>query len=174
MRSRSNGKKDRKSIVLPAAIGILASIAAAFFFFYWSVHDQEWSRRSMAAEAVTSATYMTVVERVETFVGDKTYSIVFGKDGEGKDAIAWFDPEEDTVHLEYVTNGITEDEARQKVKSAHPESEILRATPGVWDGVYLWEVFYRLDGEDGSHYYYDYYRFSDGEKIDTWRLVRIK
>jgi uncharacterized protein YpmB len=174
MRSRSNGKKDRISLVLPAAIGILASIAAAFCFFFWSVHDQEWSRRSMAAEAVTASTYMTNVERVETFVGDKTYSIVFGKDGEGKDAIAWVDLEEETVHLEYAANGISEAEAREKVKAAHPESEILRATPGVWDGVYLWEVFYRLKEEDGSRYYYDYYRFTDGEKIDTWRLVHIK
>ncbi|PYI54871.1 DUF5590 domain-containing protein [Paenibacillus flagellatus] len=160
-----------KKIALGAAAVLVASVVA-LVIFYRTIHNEEWDMRSAAIATVTSSTYMKSVDRVESFVGEKAYMIAFGKDAEGKDAIAWVDGGE--AHMEYADAGISEDEAKRKVTGQNPANEVLRALPGVLNGTYLWEVLYKRREDDGERYYYGYYRFDNGEELDTWRLSKHK
>src|SRR5690606_33387896 len=106
-----------------------------------------------------------------TFHGERPYSIVFGEDEEGQKAVAWVSDEE--IHMEYLggpAGGITEAEVRDRVLKVGSDVVIKRILPGKLDDEYVWEVFYKR--EDENRYYYDYYRFHDGFKIDTWKLSK--
>lgn len=155
-----------------AAVIVLVVLASAFSLYYRSISAGEWKAKADAAATVTSATYIRTVDRVETFIGEKPYFIAFGKDAEGREAIAWVDGA--NVHMEYVSAGITEEQARQQVLQQNPANEVLRVMPGALNGVYLWEVFYKRKEDGGVRYYYTYYRFDNGEEIDTWRLSKQK
>lgn len=153
--------------------GVLAALViatVALVFFYRAIHREQWELRDAAIKTVTDHTYMESIDRVESFVGEKPYMIVFGKVPVGKNAIFWVDGS--SVHMEYETSGITEAEARQKVTELHPDNEVLRVMPGVLSNTYVWEVMYSRKEEDGTRYYYGYYRFDNGSEIDTWRLSK--
>lgn len=158
-----------KKIAYSAILVVVAAIVA-LVLFYRSLHSEEWAVRAAATKTVTEMTYMETVERVETFVGEKEYRIVFGKDPTGREAIAWVDDQ--SAHLEYASAGVSEADVRQKVLSLHPDNEIKRVVPGVLNGVYLWEVLYSRKEGNGTRYYYGYYRFDNGAEIDTWRMSK--
>lgn len=172
MRRERKKRTDMRIKIVFGSATVLILLVAAVVFLYRSLHGDEWKERNEAVATVTASTYMTVVDRVERFVGEKPYMIVIGKDGEGKEAIAWVDGHE--IHMEYASSGIREADAREKVLGENPDSDILRVIPGVLDNTLLWEVFYKRDEADGTRFLYDYYRFSDGEKLDTWRLSKRK
>jgi uncharacterized protein YpmB len=153
-----------------SAILILVLMTVALVFFYRTIHDEEWAMRVAAEKTVTETTYMETIDRVETFIGEKEYRIVFGKDSDGREAIVWVDG--NTAHLEYASSGVTEADVRQKVSEQNPANEIVRVMPGVLNGTYLWEVLYNRKEEEGSRYYYGYYRFDNGAEIDTWRMSK--
>lgn len=156
------------------AVILLIALGYGVFRFYNSVQANEWNTHAKAAETVTQSTYMTHVDRVETFRGEQPYSIVFGTDSNGKEAIAWVGTDEKDVHMEYIADGTSEDDIRGKVLQRAPDAEIERILPGKLNGELVWEVFYKRRETDGVRYYYDYYRFKDGTEIDTWKLSKKK
>lgn len=158
-----------RKIALWAAV-VLVVATLVLVFFYRSIHQEEWAERLEAKSTVTSSTYMRTVDRVERFVGEKPYMIVFGQDEEGKEAIAWVN--EGKAHMKYASTGISAEDAQRKVEQNNADNEVLRVLPGVLNETYLWEVLYKRKDEEGNRYYYSYYRFDNGEEIDTWRMSR--
>lgn len=149
---------------------VLAVVTIVLVFFYRSIHEEEWAERLEAKSTVIASTYMRKVDRIERFVGDKPYMVVFGQDEEGREAIAWVN--DGKAQMRYASTGIKAEEAQRKVEESNPDNEVLRVLPGVLNETYLWEVFYKRKDEEGSRYYYGYYRFDNGEEIDTWRMSR--
>ncbi len=149
----------------------LVLIGVVLFRFYLAVQNDEWDAHALATETVTQNTYIKQVSRVETFRGEQPYTIVFGNDEAGQEAVAWVGGEE--VHMEYLggtQGGVTEQVIRDKVLQRGEDVEIERVLPGKLNDEYVWEVFYKRTKE--GRYYYDYYRFSDGVEIDTWKLSK--
>lgn len=155
-----------------AAAAVLIVATAVLLMVYRNAHGQEWETRNAAIQTVTENTYMRTVDRVESFIGEKPYRIVFGKDPDGREAIVWVT--DDSVHMEYISSGVSEQSVRQTVMGRQAENEILRVLPAELNGIYMWEVFYKRPEGDATGYYYDYYRFSDGVLYDTWRLSKRK
>ena len=160
-----------KKVIWGCAIGLTVLIFL-LVRFYRSVHEDVWMAEAEAVATVTSSKYVSEVSRVERFVGERLYMIVFGRDKAGNEAIVWVSGDE--VHFEYAAEGVSAEEVRQKTLAKDPSNEILRVTPGKFENEYVWEVFYRRDEGDGVRYYYDYYRFRDGAPLDTWRLTKQK
>jgi len=152
------------------SVAVLAVVTIVLVFFYRSIHEEEWAERLEAKSTVIASTYMRTVDRIERFVGDKPYMVVFGQDEEGREAIAWVN--DGKAQMRYASTGITAEEAQRKVEESNPDNEVLRVLPGVLNETYLWEVFYKRKDEEGNRYYYSYYRFDNGEEIDTWRMSR--
>lgn len=65
-----------------------------------------------------------------------------------------------TVSL--LQNGMSEAQIRNRFSSEVPAGEIKRIMPGVVNGIYVWQVYYK----DGTHNHYRFYRFSNGEQVD--------
>lgn len=149
---------------------ILISVLFLIIWFYNSIESNHWREETRAKEAVLRETDLVKIDRVETFHGEKAMSIVFGENQEGNSMIVWVTKDE--VHPEYTADGVTGQAMKEKVLQEKPNSEILRIVPGTYNGQYAWEVFYKVREKDGKRHYYDYYRFQDGEWLDTYRLSK--
>ncbi|GAA3405067.1 DUF5590 domain-containing protein [Paenibacillus hodogayensis] len=159
-----------KKIAYGTVIGLVL-IAAVLVFFYRTIHGEEWALEAAAKQTVTETTYMKTVDRVESFVGEKPYIIVFGQDPDGNKAIAWVN--DGNAHMQYASTGVSEDDVRGVVEQANPDNEVLRIVPGVLNDNYVWEALYkRKEEDDRIRYYYGYYRFDNGAEIDTWRMTK--
>ncbi|MFK7695739.1 DUF5590 domain-containing protein [Paenibacillus sp. HJGM_3] len=158
--------------IIAGVIGLLIIAIILLSKFYIAVQNDQWTVQAQAAETVTQNTYISEVTRMESFRGEQAYTIVFGKDFAGKEGVAWVG--DDEVHMEYLGDGggVTEDYIRNLVSQKGGDVEIKRVLPGKLDGEYVWEVLYKRDDQDGSRFYYDYYRFLDGMPIDTWKLSK--
>ncbi|RKN72433.1 DUF5590 domain-containing protein [Paenibacillus ginsengarvi] len=157
--------------IMYSLIAVLLLIVVALVFFYRTIHSAEWADRAAAIETVTASTYMRTIDKVENFVGEDSYRIVFGKDGEGKPAIAWV--HEGEVHMEYETAGVTESWVREQVMKQQENNDILRVMPGVLNEAYVWEVLYKRKEDGMDRYYYTYYRFDNGLEVDTWKMLPL-
>ncbi|RAU95543.1 DUF5590 domain-containing protein [Paenibacillus sp. YN15] len=130
----------------------------------------EWQEKKEAVLAAYSQTMLVKADRVDTFVGSETWRIVFGEDKLQKKMIVWIG-EESGIHAEYESAGVSMDSVTEKVASADPATRIIRVTPGKLAEELVWEVYYEREQEDGREAgFYDYYRFADGQLLDTYKL----
>jgi len=159
--------KPKKITLLILVVLIAAIVAAAFF--YERVQRDHWTEMTAAAGAATKQANLTEVSRVEPSVGDEAYHVVFGKDAEGKAVVVWVSANE--THVEKADGAFTEEQARAALAQRSPAANVMRALPNKVQGEYVWELFYKMANDQGeTKYYYDYYKFTDGTYLDTYRL----
>lgn len=151
----------------------VAAVALILFFgvrFINAVQEDEWKIQRNAVQTAYQKTLLTKADKVERFVGDKSYTVIYGEDKIGQQVIVWVG--EDEIFSQMAADGVSEDKIDSLVQSKHANADILRTMPGVLGGKLIWESMYKLPADEtGSEkYYYDYYSFNDGAYLDTWRL----
>lgn len=156
----------KKWLLITAALAVL--IAAAAVWFYQSARSGFETAEQQAVEIALAHSSLAIVDQVAHYAGDAPYVIVFGRDEAEEPLIVWVGGGE--VHERKAADGIAESRLRELLEEQSGPVEPIRLTPGVWNGQLVWEAFYKKEETDGFHYYYDYYRFSDGTWLDTYRL----
>ena len=156
----------RKWLLIAAAV--ILAIAAAAVWFYLSARSGFEAAERQAVQAALEQSSLVRVDRLSHYAGDEPYVIVFGSDAEDQPLIVWVGGGE--VHEEKAADGVSENDIRALLAARVGTAEVIRLTPGVWQGMRVWEAFYKTEEADGFRYYYDYYRFSDGELLETYRL----
>ncbi|WP_282935596.1 DUF5590 domain-containing protein [Paenibacillus sp. RC67] len=151
----------------------IAAVALILFFggrFINAVQEDEWKIQRSAVQTAYQKTLLTKAVKVERFVGDKSYTVIYGEDKIGQQVIVWVG--EDEIFSQMAADGVSEDKVDSLVQAKHANADILRTMPGVLGGKLIWESMYKLPADEtGSEkYYYDYYSFNDGAYLDTWRL----
>lgn len=153
----------------------LSFIAVSIFFFalsqfYVAIHRGEWTEKEAAIEKAIEQTVLVKASTVEHFVGDETYTIVYGEDMAGKQLIVWMG--QDEIHTEYAIDGMSKENAKEQTLINHPNAQMLRVMPGkMKEFGYVWEVFFVKNDKAGDkQYYYAYYKFKDGAILDTYYL----
>lgn len=156
-------------------IAIMAVFAAAvvcigMIFAFRAVTEPEWDVQRMAVQTAYEKTILAKAVKVERFVGDKTYTVIYGEDKIGQPVYVWV--ADDEIRTEMGSAGVNADQAEAMVTAKHPQADVLRVMLGIQDGQPVWEVFYKMKPENASRvqYFYDYYTFKDGQPLDTWRL----
>lgn len=157
-----------KKMVIAGVLLFLAAFLTGLFLYFDRIIAGEWDSKRKAVETAYAETMLVKAERVEPFVGAEPYMIVYGEDKIGKKMIVWVS--ENDLHAAYETEGVTLEAASGKVTAANPLNMVLRTTPGKLEQDYVWEVYYQREQDGRTLYFYDYYRFSDGTLIDTFRL----
>lgn len=157
----------KKRMVLAAVLAVFTVMIGTFIFFD-RVIAGEWNDKRSAVQTAYAETMLAKADRVEPYVGSEPYMIVFGEDKIGNKMIVWVS--EKDRYAAYESEGISKQEAADKVTAADPANKVLRATPGKLDQDYVWEVYYQREQDGQLRYFYSYYRFSDGALIDTLRL----
>jgi uncharacterized protein YpmB len=138
--------------------------------FYQTIQRPLWSTVAEAQAAAIDKLNVKDITSVERFIGDREYTIVFATSAAGDEVVVWI--WDDGLHIEKASDGLTKQEIKQKAIAEQPGKRILRIVPGKLREEYVWEVFYTMPDNGSERHYYDYYRFSDGVKLDTYRLAK--
>lgn len=158
----------RVKIGLTAAL-VLVAIGVLMQMLYRQVHASEWTLQDAAVKRAYEQTILAEAERVEPFVGELPYEIIYGTDKLGQRIIVWL--ADGDLHTEYETDGVSEDAIVKQLRASNPKARLMRVSPGKLLNDYVWEAFYKQkEDDDVVRYYYNYYRFADGELLDTFRL----
>ncbi|WP_310550091.1 cell wall elongation regulator TseB-like domain-containing protein [Paenibacillus glufosinatiresistens] len=160
-------RTKRKWVTL--GIVVLILLAAALYAFYAYVLNDQRKEQRLAENAARSSAGLTKVVRSDKSVwdADSIYWVVTGDDKNGKRKLVWVKfteqgkPSGEPVHTEDASSGLSRGEMSSKIASALPRADIRRLLPGVYYGEYVWQAFYKMEGR----YYYQFYRFADGEPI---------
>lgn len=137
---------------------------------YMGIMNTPWQTEQAAKQTALSETEMTEVERIEHFHGEESYAVVFGKNAQGESMMVWVGNDDVIVRL--VKEGISRNILKGNLIKENI-GEIIHILPGVKEEELVWEVFYKKKEQDHERYYYDYYRFEDGEHLDTY-VMSIK
>lgn len=150
------------------SLGIVILVVIILFQINNWIHKDEWKVQDDAIQLAKQKSTIQTVTKVERFVGDETSYVVFGKDPQLQDIIVWVTNLE--THSEWAKDGITEQDALNKVKARDPANQVIRTTAAIWFEQFAWEVYYKKKEEQETRYFYDYYRFDDGQYLDTYSL----
>lgn len=156
---------------LPLGIGVLLLLLFGLGQFYAYIMKDQWNERSAAKEVAKSLAGLTEVSKAQKSVWDENsiYWVLTGKNDAGTELMVWVrftvdgQPAggENDIYAVEVSKGTSEQQIRAVIASQFPDASIKRLLPGVFNGEYVWQLFYKQDGR----YYYQFYRFGDGTAI---------
>lgn len=139
--------------------------------FYGYIMKDQWNERSIAKEAAISRAGLVTITKAQKSVWDENsiYWVMTGKNQAAADMMVWvrFTTEgkiaegDNAIYAEMLTNGTSENKITAIIESEMPDVTIERLLPGVYNGEYAWQLFYKKD----DRYYYRFYRFADGTPI---------
>jgi uncharacterized protein YpmB len=151
--------------ILISIFGFFIVIAAAFYFFVSSVVNQKYTFEEQARQWAGERTRIAQIDQIAEYRGKQAYTVVMGKDADGKGLIAWMTPDETVVDP---TDGIvSEEDVKQTALAAFPNGEIVHAVPGIDGYLRFWEIL--VIDKDGL-YNYAYYDLHTGKLIKSYRL----
>lgn len=170
-------KTHARRVIWIAAV-IVTILIIALIRHYASAQSDYWDGRKLAEKTALSQTEMTVVHESQLFHGEAAYWVVSGENADGRELYVWIqknEPELDSMTLDpkfvYADEGTTESEVRHRVTEEHENARIVRIVLGLREDEPVWEVFYEAKTDKGARHFYDYYRFTDGEWIETLKLA---
>lgn len=158
-----------KKAIIWSIVGVLSVIIIFAVWVLSSLVTEGNADKRQAAAMAIEQTDMAEVTKVEAFSGDRSFMVVHGRSEQDEEMLVWLNDEE--IHTQYASDGVDEERIRSQTVAKHPGIEILRVSPGKLQDVFIWEVFYKQTENRAEQYYYDYYQFSDGSLIDTYRLA---
>lgn len=164
-RYRRKKRKVHPVIWFVCSVVILIGLTS---WFYTTIQQPLWQEREAARQLILQQSKLDQINEILPFIEEDKYYIATGTDQEGRSMVVWV--KEDEVYEAYTADNYSATLVRQQLLEEEPAANIIRLVPGVYQNEYAWEVYYEKEEEDGSRRYYTYYRFRDGEKLDTYRL----
>ncbi|MEI2399455.1 cell wall elongation regulator TseB-like domain-containing protein [Paenibacillus phytohabitans] len=162
-------KKRRKW--LPLGISLVLLLLFGLSQFYAYIMKDQWNERSEAKEIARARAGLTEVSKAQKSVWDENaiYWVLTGKNDAGTELMVWvrFTKEglpaggDNDLYAEELSKGTSEAQIRDIIAAQLPGITIKRLLPGVYNGEYAWQLFYKKDGR----FYYSFYRFTDGSAI---------
>lgn len=156
----------KKSIWI--TVGIVVFFVILIMWFYYTAKDGFAEAENEAIEWALELTTLSEVGHVEFFAGETSYTVVFGNNSDGEQLVVWVGDE--IIHEEKASDGVSKSTIRQQVIERQGPVSFVRTTPGRLGELWVWEVFYKKQESDGTRHYYDYYNFTNGDWLDTYRL----
>lgn len=164
--------KNKKRWIFLGIVALLLIIFGAYRYFIYVLQDQ-WSEKDTAIAKAKQEAGIVSVADAQKSVWDQNsiYWVVEGTNKTGQEVMVWVQftdqgkPKEgqNTVHQELLSSGMSKEKMKAKIKSTIPGIKDMRLVPGVYNGEYVWQLFYKVK----DHYYYQFYRFSDGAEIGS-------
>ncbi|OAB44316.1 DUF5590 domain-containing protein [Paenibacillus glacialis] len=160
--------KNKKNFIL-LGIAIFVVIVFGLYRYYIYTMQDQWSQEEMAIIAAKQHSDLIKVTRTEKSVWDKVVWVIEGKDKNDQSLLVWVpftkdykvDETSGAIHSELLQNGLSESQMKAKVQNELPNIKEIRLQLGMFNGNDVWQLFYR----DQNHYYYRFYKFSDGRQL---------
>lgn len=157
-----------KKRTITLGIFIILTLSVVLSRFYLNVQNEHWEAKRQAVETAYEKSILAKATNVDFFYGDEPVQIVYGEDKLGQGVIVWVSDKD--IHTEMTAEAFTEIQVREAVIKKNAEVEIERVIPGKLGSDFVWEVFYKKSENNRTRYFYDYYKFKDGQYMDTYRL----
>lgn len=137
--------------IIIVAVGI--SIASVIYINAMSPVKEAKEKAIQKAKEETS---LVEADGFSLYNGQETFYIVKGKDAEGTGIYVWIPEIEGKITVLKQADGITEQEAINKLKEEKNPKEIISVRLGMEKGIPLWEIYYRSDGDLINYYYVEF------------------
>ncbi|OAB32576.1 hypothetical protein PMSD_16480 [Paenibacillus macquariensis subsp. defensor] len=160
--------KNKKNIILLAIAIVIVILFGLYRYYIYTMQDQ-WSEEEMAIAAAKQHSDLIKVTRTEKSVWDNVVWVIQGKDKDDQSLFVWVpftkeykvDETSGAIHSELLQNGLSESQIKAKILNELPNIKEIRLQPGLFNGNNVWQLFYW----DQDHYYYRFYKFSDGSQL---------
>lgn len=137
--------------IIIAAVGI--SVASVI---YMNAINPVKEAKQKAIQIAQDETALVEVDDFSLYHGQETFYIVKGKDNDGTSIYVWIPEKEGRIIVRKQADGITEQEAINKLKEEKDPKEIISVRLGMEKGIPLWEIYYRSEGDLINYYYVDF------------------
>lgn len=112
---------------------------------------------SATIAAARKATNIETITDFSLYNGGKSYYCLSGIDKDGEEIIVWIpEDSEDKIIVKKVKDGISKEEAIQKLLETKEPEEIVTVKLGVENNIPLWEIYYRSKENLINYYYIDF------------------
>lgn len=150
----------RKTRWILISILVLAAALFGLYRYYIYVMQDTWKQEDAAILRAKQEAGLVKTIGVSKSVWDGVCWVVEGNDASDGHIMVWLQ-EGQPPHVEQVDSSHDKTALKAKIKALMPNASIKRLTPGIYDNQYVWELFYK----EGDHYYYRFFRFSDGSAL---------
>lgn len=113
------------------------------------VTDAEEKAVSTAKEKVQ----LSEVEDFHLYHGTETVNVIEGKNNKGEKVIVWIPDKSKKVIVEKVKNGISKEDAIQRLLDEKNPKKIISVRLGMEKNIPLWEIYYRSENNLINYYY---------------------
>lgn len=154
----------KKWIVGLILIGAL--ITGILINVYLNAFEPVKEAEEEAIKIAEKETNLSDFSHFQLYSGEETYYVLTGKNTKKEDVYIWIAEKDKEIKTRLAKNGVTKDEALNKLYKEKNPYEIIEVRLGVarikkTDRL-AWEIYYRNESDSLNYYYVD---FDTGEKL---------
>ena len=149
---------------------IIAFILALMTWWWVTIQAPLWEERQQFMTWINEQIYTKEIVETHRFIGEEIVWI--GDVVAGDDQRYFVYLNDHGIAQWYLkSEGISKSSAEEIVLERQPHARIRRIQPGWLDQRIVWEVYYTYqDAQSNRQHRLAYLRFSDGERVSTYRL----
>ncbi|WP_430609535.1 DUF5590 domain-containing protein [Enterococcus sp. DIV0876] len=161
---KTKDKEQRRVVILLIAITTLLVLIIFSSIFYLRASRPMRQARNEAIAIAEEYTDLAEVDQFYWFTRETTSFSIVGKDKNEKEIVVIIPKSGEKVTVYNQEDGLTEAQAKQAIKEAHPEQTIQKATLGLFEDTPTWEIMTKDSEGTLSYFLID---FKDGKEINT-------
>lgn len=144
-----------KKFIIISIIIIVACIGVASIIYVNAVNPVKEAKQK-AIQTALEKTELVEAEDFTLYNGQDTYYVIKGKDDSGTGIYVWVPEKEGKIIVRKQADGITKQEAINKLKEEKDPQEIISVRLGMLKDFPVWEIYYRSNGDLINYYYVDF------------------
>ncbi|MBS4191005.1 DUF5590 domain-containing protein [Bacillus sp. FJAT-49705] len=145
-----------KKIIIIFLIILAVGLGSGIFVYLKAVEPVKAAEKK-AIEVALKETRLKEVDDFQLYNGQETYYVLKGKDKNGTAIYVWIPEKEGRIIVRNVKDGVSKQEALNKLKVEKNPKEIISIRLGIIEkNVPIWEIYYRTEGDLINYYYVDF------------------
>ncbi|WP_066294383.1 cell wall elongation regulator TseB-like domain-containing protein [Bacillus sp. FJAT-29937] len=142
--------------VIIISLLILAIILGSGVIVYVNAVEPVKAAEKEAIERAMTETRLWKAEDFQLYHGLETYYVIKGVNKAGTSIYVWVPEKEGQIIVRKVTDGVSKQEAINKLKEEKNPKKIISVRLGMEKNIPLWEIYYRTEGNLINYYYVDF------------------
>ncbi|ULT55452.1 DUF5590 domain-containing protein [Neobacillus drentensis] len=141
----------KKWILIPVIVLIV--IIGLFLKVYFSSVQPVKAAEKKAVSLAKDKVQLSEVDDFHIYNGIETVNVIEGKNKKGSKVIVWIPEKSKKVIIKKAKDGITKEEAIQKLLQEKQPKKIISVRLGMEKNIPLWEIYYRSENNLINYYY---------------------
>lgn len=134
----------------------LVAIAGVSIKIYLSAMEPIKAAENKAVKLAEKQVEFSEIDDFHIYNGLETVNVIVGKNKQGEQIIVWIPEKSKKVFVQEAKNGISEEDAIQKLLEEKNPKKIISVRLGMEKNIPLWEIYYRSENDLINYYYIDF------------------